>query len=150
MLYFLREHGWDAFRVPVSGAAAAIKGDVIARKNGMRLRIDAKSTSSTSRIRISTADITKNIQHARDEEIPVIVFSFKRHRNLYAILQARYAELFHNCSVAEAKSSKSVLFKKEEVQEVTARRSCMYIKLKGGKRYTVARFEDFLTAVAER
>jgi Holliday junction resolvase len=120
-----------------------IKGDVIASKDGVRLRIDAKSTASKDSIRISVDDIERNINNSDNGEVPVIVFSFKRHRRLYAVLQAGHAALFVKQKRKELRSERSILLKREEVLAV-GKGECLALWLRGGRRYVVAELDAFL------
>lgn len=43
LVALLKENGWEAFRVPLSGAAQGFKGDVIATKNGQMLNFEVKA-----------------------------------------------------------------------------------------------------------
>ncbi|WP_456475854.1 hypothetical protein, partial [Candidatus Pyrohabitans sp.] len=83
---FFISRGYSASRIPLSGSAPVIKSDVIAEKGGLRLRIDAKSTRSGESIRISRAALEKIRSEAGEDEVPLLVFSFYRHRKLYAII----------------------------------------------------------------
>lgn len=139
----LRKLGWHVHRVPVSGAASVIKGDVIASKDGVRLRIDAKSTASKNSIRISVDDIERNINNSDNGEVPVVVFSFKRHRRLYAVLQAGHAALFVKQKRKKLRSERSILLKREEVLTV-GKGECLALWLRGGRRYVVAELDAFL------
>ncbi len=82
--------GFKAHRVPVSGASNAIKGDIIAKEDNLKLRIDAKYTISKERIKIRRESLEKIEYEAEDEEIPLVVFSFYRHRKLYCIVSSEF------------------------------------------------------------
>lgn len=43
---YLREQGYEAFRVPLSGAAQGFKGDVVASKNGRMITFEVKARAS--------------------------------------------------------------------------------------------------------
>ncbi len=139
----LRKLEWHAHRVPVSGAASVIKGDVIASRGGIRLRIDAKSTKSKENIRISVEDIEKNARNCKDGEIPVVVFSFRRHRRLYAVLQAGDAALFVKQRQVVLRSEKSILLRRGDVLGLRSD-ECLMLQLRGGRRYAVAELDAFL------
>ena len=139
----LRKLEWYAHRVPVSGAASVIKGDVIASRDGIRLRIDAKSTASKDGIRISVEDIEKNARNCKDGEIPVVVFSFRRHRRLYAVLQAGDAALFAKQRQAVLRSERSILLRRKDVFGLE-NDECLVLQLRDGRRYTVAELDAFL------
>ena len=139
----LRKLGWHAHRVPVSGAASVIKGDVIASRNGVRLRIDAKSTASKDHIRINVEDIEKNARISGNEEVPLVVFSFRRHHRLYGIILPRYARLFARQRRASLRSERSIAIRKEDVCGL-GDSDCIMLQLANGKQYAVAELDAIL------
>lgn len=46
LVALLREDGWEAFRVPLSGAAQGFKGDVVASKGGKMLTFEVKARAT--------------------------------------------------------------------------------------------------------
>ncbi len=76
--------GYTAHRVPLSGSARLLKGDVVAEKDGLRLRIEVKSTRSRDGITLSREAIEK-IAWMHEGELGVLVFSPYRCRMVYGI-----------------------------------------------------------------
>jgi len=87
--------GYTAHRVPLSGSARLLKGDVVAEKQGIRLRIEVKSTRRRERITLAREAIEK-IAAVRDGELGVLVFSLYRCREVYGI--ADHAALPYPCA----------------------------------------------------
>ena len=127
---FLVSRGYKASRVPLSGSALAIKGDVIAEKGSLRLRIDAKSTRSGGRIRISRAALEKIHSEAGEGELPLVVFSFYRHRRLYAIVGERFFRFDVELVEKSTWARNSVGIAKEEVAEATERGAALLMRFK--------------------
>ncbi|GEM_PF-2499765 len=80
----LQSLGYTAHRVPLSGSARLLKGDVVAEKGGIRLRIEVKSTRRRDRITIAREAIEK-IASVQGGELGVLVFSLYRCRSVYGI-----------------------------------------------------------------
>jgi len=127
---FLISRGYKANRIPLSGLAPAIKGDVIAEKGGLKLRIDAKSTRSGESIRISRAALEKICGEAREDELPLVVFSFYRHRKLYAIISEKFFRFDVNLKEKSTWARNSVGITKEEVSKAAERGEALLIKFK--------------------
>jgi Holliday junction resolvase len=81
----LRKQGWEAYRVPSSGASELAKGDVEARKANWRLIIDHKSTRGKESITLKRKDLEKIIEQAKDK-IPIVTFSFLGHRRIFSVI----------------------------------------------------------------
>ena len=131
---FLISRGYKASRVPLSGSAPAIKGDVIAEKGSLRLRIDAKSTRSGERIRISRAALEKLSREASQGEVPVVVFSFYRHPRLYAVVDEALLGVKVRLSEKRTWARSSVGIEKEEVLKAAKRGEGLLIRFRDDRR----------------
>jgi len=135
---FLHKNGFEAERVPLSGASRAVKGDIVAQRGNLKLRIDAKSTKSKSAIKIERGSLEKIAQEAEEDEIPLLVFSFYRHRKLYAILDSRAHREAEGKKKTWARDT--VMLRKEEVLEAP-----LSLEFRGdSKPYTIVELEDLL------
>ncbi len=131
---FLLRRGYRASRVPLSGMAPAIKGDVIAEKGYLRLRIDAKSTRSGENIRISRAALEKLSREASQGEVPLLVFSFYRHPRLYAVVSEALLSLNMRLSEKRTWARSSVGIEKEEVLKAAKRGEGLLIRFRDDRR----------------
>ncbi len=131
---FLISRGYKASRVPLSGSAPAIKGDVIAERGSLKLRIDAKSTRSGARIRISRASLEKLLREASQGEVPMLVFSFYRHPRLYAVVDETLLNLNAKLSEKRTWARNSVGIEKEEVLKAAKRGEGLLIRFKDDRR----------------
>jgi Holliday junction resolvase len=128
---FLLSRGYRASRVPLSGSAKAIKGDVIAEKGSLRLRIDAKSTRSKEGIRISRAALEKLSREAARGEVPILVFSFYRHAKLYAVVSEALLSSWIKLREKPTRARSSVGIAKEEVLQVARSGEALLIRFRG-------------------
>ncbi len=139
---FLLNMGFKAERIPLSGASSAIKGDIIASRENLKLRIDAKSTRSKDVIKIKRESLEKIEDEAEDGELPLLVFSFYRHRKLYCIVSSQ----FLSTNTAHRKSTwarDTVLIKKDELALLP-----LALGFKEDERsYLIFEFGDFIDRV---
>lgn len=156
---FLNKRGYSAERVPMSGASRAIKGDIIAMRGPMKLRIDAKSTRSKLSIKIKRESLEKIVEEAGVDisracgtgsppvprEIPLLIFSFYRHRKLYAIVNSK---LFP-AGAGEKKETwarDTVLMKKEELTRLPTT-----LKFRGDREsYVIMELGNFLEMLEDK
>lgn len=136
---FLMKKGYKAERIPLSGSARAVKGDIIASKQGVRLRIDAKSTKSSQSIKIKRYSLEKIASEAEDGEIPLVVFSFYRHRNLYAVISSDFVA-HEPVRIKNTWARDTIVIKKSDLEELP-------VELKfrdSDNRYLIFRLEELL------
>ncbi len=136
---FLQKKGYNAERVPLSGSARAVKGDIIANKRGIKLRIDAKSTKSTEYIKLKRHSLEKIASEAEEDEIPLVVFSFYRHRVLYAVISSELAA-HEPKSIKNTWARDTIVIKKSDLGDLPVE-----LKFRDSEeRYLIFRLNDLL------
>lgn len=143
---YFQKKGFKSERIPVSGSAAVIKGDVIAEKGNVRFRVDAKSTTGKKGIRIKRESLEKISSEAGKNEIPLVVFSFYRHHTLYAILEkGAIPELRGKNTEKTTWARDSIGLTREEVIEATDNRSALLFSFKGDDaEFAIVRLDDLI------
>jgi len=144
--YFLEKQGFKAERVPLSGAlgivSSALKSDVVAEKDNIKLRIDAKYTLSKDKIILQKETMEKIEEEAEEGETPLVVFSFYNHRILYALIKKEL--LNYQGKIHERRAGrKFATLKKEEICKKT-KEGAVLLSFKGGGEYLILRLAKLI------
>ncbi len=146
--YFLEEMGFKAQRVPLSGISKLMKGDIIAKKGDIEILVDAKSTKDKNKIVIDLFSLEK-LRNVCEEKIPIVVFSFWKHKFLYGIADLNYFKdyfiecYFKNYKIVEKNCKRYVTFNKELLRESVEKNICIALNSKNG-RYIVMELRNLI------
>ncbi len=144
--YFLENLGFKANRVPVSGISKLVKGDIIAKKGDLEIIIDAKSTTNKEKIIIDLKNLEKLKKFSKGK-IPILVFSFWRHRYLYGIVEESYIRSYIENTVSK-ECRRYVTLTKDILEEISESSSCMELNSKG-KKYILMELKNLINVIKE-
>ena len=157
---FLKNRGWSAYRVPVSGVSRGFKNDVYAHLNSTNLEVECTKTSDPSLIRIPISKINKiGIKRYNGKDILlIVVFALSRSPHYCIIPETIGFSLIpsdENMSLVPLKirGSHSILIKKQYLQKIKLEHSIigssltvLDFNLKSlKKRYFIWRLDLFLS-----
>jgi hypothetical protein len=147
---YFQKKGFTSERIPVSGVSSIIKGDVVAQKEDLKFRIDAKSTLGKKEIRIRRESLEKIKEEVKEGEIPVVVFSFYRHHTLYGVVERSLVPKWNRGVVEKSTWARdSIGLKRKEVVDTTKDGSALLFSFEDSNtEFMIAKLDDLIESLS--
>lgn len=150
-----RKYGWDAYRVPVSGAADILKGDVIADKLFMpdplklRFMVDNKSTDKKT-IRISVETLDKIYLQTENLEIDAILIpgiTITLPRMPIVVIVPDDLITSFSISIIGVVEKGSFTISEQDIESIKSGSKLLYIRQCIVQRWTIGRLDKILESL---